>query len=71
MPQMTGVEFLEYTLNVFPEAKRMLLIDYADTESVIKSINKGKIDYYLTKPWDTQTQHLKIQHKPKFLMYKN
>jgi thioredoxin reductase (NADPH) len=58
MPQMTGVEFLEHTLNVFPEAKRMLLIDYADTESVIKSINKGKIDYYLTKPWDPAEVHL-------------
>jgi thioredoxin reductase (NADPH) len=34
MSQMTGVEFLEHTLNIFPEAKRMLLIDYADTESV-------------------------------------
>jgi thioredoxin reductase (NADPH) len=58
MPQMTGVEFLQHTMNIFPEAKRILLTDYADTDSVIKSINKVKIDYYLTKPWDPAEVHL-------------
>ena len=50
LPQMTGVEFLQHTLNVFPDAKRVLLTDYADTDAVMKSINIIKIDYYLTKP---------------------
>lgn len=50
LPQMTGVEFLQHTMNVFPEAKRVLLTDYADTDAVMKSINIIKIDYYLTKP---------------------
>ena len=58
MPQMTGVEFLEYTMNIFPEAKRVLLTDYADTDAVMKSLNKVKIDYYLTKPWDPPEEHL-------------
>ena len=58
MPQMTGVEFLQHALNTYPEAKSMLLTDYADTDSVIKSINKVKIDYYLTKPWDPAEVHL-------------
>ena len=52
MPLMTGVEFLEHTMNIFPEAKRILLTTYEDTDAVITSINKVKIDYYLTKPWD-------------------
>ena len=52
MPQMTGVAFLEQAMNVFPDAKRVLLTAYADTEAAIKSINKAKIDYYLMKPWD-------------------
>jgi thioredoxin reductase (NADPH) len=50
LPQMTGVEFLQHTMNVFPDAKRVLLTDYADTDAVMKSINRIKIDYYLTKP---------------------
>jgi response regulator RpfG family c-di-GMP phosphodiesterase len=47
---MTGVEFLQHTMNIFPDAKRILLTDYADTDAVMRSINKVKIDYYLTKP---------------------
>src|SRR5918999_338826 len=52
MPRMTGVAFLEQPMNVFPNAKRVLLTAYADTEAAIRSINKAKIDYYLMKPWD-------------------
>ena len=53
MPEMTGVELLQHTMDVFPEAKRILLTQYGDTEAVMRSINKVKIDYYLTKPWDS------------------
>src|SRR5919106_1718609 len=52
MPQMSGVAFLEQAMKIFPEAKRILLTAYADTEAAIRSINKAKIDYYLMKPWD-------------------
>lgn len=50
MTQMTGVEFLKKTMEVFPDAKRVLLTDYCDTDSIMQSINEVKIDYYLTKP---------------------
>jgi thioredoxin reductase (NADPH) len=52
MPHMSGVVFLEQAMNIFPDAKRVLLTAYADTEAAIRSINKAKIDYYLMKPWD-------------------
>jgi predicted CoA-binding protein len=39
MPQMTGIQFLEKAREVFPEAKRVLLTAYADTEVAIASIN--------------------------------
>ena len=58
MPQMSGVEFLERSMDIFPEAKRVLLTAYADTEAAIRSINKTKIDYYLMKPWDPPEEHL-------------
>ena len=52
MPQMSGVSLIEEVMKVFPEAKRVLLTAYADTDAAITSINKAKIDYYLMKPWD-------------------
>lgn len=52
MPEMTGVEFLERAMEIFPDAKRVLLTAYADTEAAIRAINMVKIDYYLMKPWD-------------------
>src|SRR5713226_9651134 len=52
MPRMTGVEFLEEALPLYPEAKRVLLTAYADTDAAIQAINSVRIDYYLIKPWD-------------------
>jgi two-component system sensor histidine kinase/response regulator len=52
MPEMTGVEFLEKTLNSHPETIRILLTGYTDLESVISAVNQGQIYRYLTKPWD-------------------
>lgn len=58
MPQMTGVEFFEQTLELFPKVKRVLLTAYADTEAAIRAINIVKIDYYLLKPWDPPEEQL-------------
>jgi thioredoxin reductase (NADPH) len=52
MPQMTGVQLLEQSMNLFPDAKRVLLTAYADTEAAINAINLVGLDYYLLKPWD-------------------
>ncbi|WP_414564789.1 MULTISPECIES: FAD-dependent oxidoreductase [unclassified Anabaena] len=58
MPNMTGVEFLEQAMEIFPDAKRALLTAYADTDEAIRAINKAKIDYYLMKPWTPPEQGL-------------
>ena len=58
MPVMTGVEFLERALKIYPKAKRVLLTAYADTDAAIKAINAVRIDYYLIKPWDPPEQNL-------------
>ena len=52
MPKMSGVKFLEKSLKLYPETKRVLLTAYADTEAAITSINAIDLDYYLMKPWD-------------------
>ncbi len=58
MPRMTGVEFLERAVEIFPEAKRDLLTAYADTDAAIRAINEVGLDYYLQKPWDPPEEHL-------------
>ncbi len=58
MPGMTGVEFLEQVMSVYPDAKRVLLTAYADTEAAIRAINGAKIHYYLNKPWDPPEEKL-------------
>ena len=58
MPGMTGVEFLQQVIALYPEAKRVLLTAYADTEAAIRAINAAKIHYYLNKPWDPPEEKL-------------
>ncbi len=58
MPQMTGTQFLDHARALFPDAKKVLLTAYADTEAAIASINRIGLDYYLMKPWDPPSEHL-------------
>jgi len=57
MPQMTGVQFLEQARTLYPEARKVLLTAYADTEAAIQSINQVGLDYYLMKPWHPPEEH--------------
>ena len=58
MPGMTGVVFLERARELYPEARRVLLTAYADTEAAIRAINSARIHYYLNKPWDPPEEKL-------------
>lgn len=58
MPAMTGTQFLEQAKTVYPDARKVLLTAYADTEAAISSINTIGLDYYLMKPWDPPEQRL-------------
>jgi len=58
MPQMSGVEFLEKALDLYPDAKRVLLTAYADTDAAIQAINDARINHYLLKPWDPPEEYL-------------
>ena len=52
MPGMEGTDFLAAARQLFPDAKRVLLTAYADTDAAIQAINEVDLDYYLMKPWD-------------------
>lgn len=77
MPEMEGVDFLAQALKLFPDAKRVLLTAYSDTEAAVKAINQLQLDYYFTKPWDPPEEKLypvlnglledwQLIHKPDF-----
>ncbi len=58
MPEMLGVEFLSEAKKHYPEAKKVLLTAYSDTDAAIKAINDVQLDYYLTKPWNPPEEKL-------------
>lgn len=58
MPQMSGLDVLGQSMQLFPQAKRALLTAYADTNAAIAAINSAKVHYYLLKPWDPPEEKL-------------
>ncbi|QQQ73486.1 FAD-dependent oxidoreductase [Saccharothrix sp. 6-C] len=58
MPGMSGIEFLEAAMDLFPAARRVLLTAYADTDAAIRAINVVDLDHYLLKPWDPPEEKL-------------
>jgi thioredoxin reductase (NADPH) len=58
MPDMSGLEFLEEAMDLFPNARRALLTAYADTDAAIEAINVVDLDHYLLKPWDPPEEKL-------------
>jgi thioredoxin reductase (NADPH) len=58
MPAMPGTEYLLAARKIAPDAKRVLLTAYADTEAAIAAINEVALDYYLLKPWDPPEEQL-------------
>jgi thioredoxin reductase (NADPH) len=58
MPEMSGLEFLEQAMDLFPHARRALLTAYADTDAAIQAINVVDLDHYLLKPWEPPEEKL-------------
>jgi DNA-binding NtrC family response regulator len=62
MPGMTGIEFLESILSVYPDTIRILLTGFADMNAVMDAINRGQVYKYLVKPWQNDELRLYIQN---------
>lgn len=58
MPGMSGTEFLAEASKIYPDARKVLLTAYADTEAAIQAINSVDLDHYLMKPWDPPEESL-------------
>ncbi len=61
MPQMSGTQFLEKTLQTFPDAIRIIITGYADIQVVIEAINKCGIYKYITKPWEREDVKMTLE----------
>ena len=62
MPGMTGIEFLESILSVYPDTIRILLTGFSDMNAVMDAINRGQVYKYLVKPWQNDELKLYIQN---------
>jgi len=51
MPGMTGVDLFERSSVLFPEAIRILITAYSDIDTIVDAVNRGKIYYFIPKPW--------------------
>jgi len=58
MPGMEGVAFLAEAMKFYPNARKVLLTAYADTQAAIAAINLIGLDHYLMKPWSPPEQNL-------------
>lgn len=62
MPEMSGAEFLTQVVMQWPETIRILLTGYADMQSTIDAVNKGRIYNYCNKPWNDEELKLLVRN---------
>jgi len=56
MPEISGLELLEITKDKYPHIIRIVLSGYADTETLLASINHGEIFRFIAKPWKLEAE---------------
>ena len=61
MPGMSGVEFLARSIEIRPDAVRILITAYADIQASIAAVNQGRIFYYISKPWEPEELDLIVK----------
>ncbi len=61
MPDMTGVDLLQRTLQMLPNAIRIILTGYTDVDVLMDAINSCKVFRYVVKPWDPPDLLMTVQ----------
>jgi len=61
MPGMSGVQLLEASLALRPDAIKILLTGYTDVQALIDAINSGRVYKYIPKPWDADELKLTVR----------
>jgi two-component system response regulator HupR/HoxA len=61
MPEMTGVQFLKEVRERWPDAVRLIISGYTETEDIIAGINEAGIYQYVLKPWHPDALLLNVR----------
>ncbi len=61
MPVMSGVEFLERSMDLRPDASRIILTGYTDVDVIVRAVNTSRIHRYVTKPWESEELRLALR----------
>jgi two-component system response regulator HupR/HoxA len=61
MPSMTGTELLVRSMDIRPDAVRIILTGYTDNEALVQAVNKSRIYRYVTKPWEDEELRLTLR----------
>jgi two-component system response regulator HupR/HoxA len=61
MPAMSGTEFLQRSMDVRPDATRIILTGYTDVDAIVRAINTSRIYRYVTKPWESEELRLTLK----------
>ncbi len=51
MPEMDGAQLLKVVKEQKPNARRILLTGFSDTEASVRAINEGGVHVFIQKPW--------------------
>ncbi len=54
MPGISGIEVLQRASEIIPDTHRVLLTGNVDLGGTIDAINVGRINQYISKPWDNE-----------------
>ena len=60
MPDMSGIEFLEQIVPLYPDCMRMIMTGFSDMDAIIQAINTGNIYRYISKPWNREDLKISI-----------
>ncbi len=60
IPDMSGIDFLEKILILYPDCMRMIMTGSSDKDAIILAFNKGNIYRYVAKPWNLEDLKMSI-----------
>jgi signal transduction histidine kinase len=61
MPEMTGLELLQFVETHHPQVIRIVLSAWSDADTIVGAVNKGHVFQYIIKPWDDRALKITIQ----------
>ncbi len=60
MPRMGGLEFLRQTLDIQPDAMRIVISGHADLPTVMSAVNDAGVFRFINKPWNDTELHMGV-----------